>query len=344
MGVEKRKSIQPADGGHVLGATAFKPVERHGWEAIKYFVHNPETGAWFSRTPKSWFQIILFYSVYYTLLACFWYGLLQVFFTFLPDNQPKYIMDESIIGTNPGVGLKPDQPDVTIDSSMVWLVANDTNSKPTSDFESASNADWAARYQRFLKKYENTTGTRDCPDGSASPMDEDACRFDIGVLGECAQFPYGFVSPSVTTTVRPCLLLKINRIFGWVPEAYTDDDIENSEDPVPANVKKLIQADRNKIYLDCVGENPADREAMEGNLDYFPQDQGISFKYFPFNHARKRYQNPIVAVRFNNLPIGQLLHVECKLWAKGVAHNSKDRIGQVHFEIFLNEKKKKQEA
>ena len=73
----------------ILGATAFKPVERHGWEAIKYFIHNPETGEYFTRTPKSWALIFIFYVIYYSCLAAFWAGMLAIFLTTLSDDAPK---------------------------------------------------------------------------------------------------------------------------------------------------------------------------------------------------------------------------------------------------------------
>jgi hypothetical protein len=118
-----RKSVT---GGHqdapqLLGGTAIKPVERHGMEAVRYFIHNPETGAYFSRTPKSWFLIFLFYVIYYTCLGGFWYGMLQVFFMSLNEDTPKWMQDQSIIGINPGMGVRPRQADARIDSSMYLL-------------------------------------------------------------------------------------------------------------------------------------------------------------------------------------------------------------------------------
>lgn len=129
-----RKSISgaPHDAPQLLGGTAIKPVERHGWEAIRYFIHNPETGAIFSRTPKSWFLIFLFYVIYYSCLAGFWYGMLQVFFLSLNDDTPKWIKEESIIGVNPGMGVRPRQADPRIDSSMYVF---EGNFRPASDIE-----------------------------------------------------------------------------------------------------------------------------------------------------------------------------------------------------------------
>jgi len=34
---------------HILGGTAIKPKERHGWERLRYILHNPETGQILSR-------------------------------------------------------------------------------------------------------------------------------------------------------------------------------------------------------------------------------------------------------------------------------------------------------
>ena len=42
---------------HILGGTAIKPKERHGWERVRYILYNPETGQILSR-----FEIH-FYSV-----------------------------------------------------------------------------------------------------------------------------------------------------------------------------------------------------------------------------------------------------------------------------------------
>lgn len=38
-----------ANKGHILGGTAIKPKERHGWERIRYIFYNPETGQILSR-------------------------------------------------------------------------------------------------------------------------------------------------------------------------------------------------------------------------------------------------------------------------------------------------------
>ena len=97
---DKLKELQ------TLGGTAIKPVgwDRTGWEAFRYMLWNPDTGEVLTRTPLSWFKITAFYCVYYSFLAAFWIGCMNIFFTTLPDpvDGPKWTQEGSLIGINPG--------------------------------------------------------------------------------------------------------------------------------------------------------------------------------------------------------------------------------------------------
>jgi len=50
-------------------------------------------------------KIGVFYVIYYTLLTLYFLAMLWIFFQTLPEDKqgPKYKMDSSIIGTNPGM-------------------------------------------------------------------------------------------------------------------------------------------------------------------------------------------------------------------------------------------------
>ena len=50
---------------------------------------------------------------------------------------------------------------------------------------------------------------------------------------------------------------------------------------------------------------------------------------------QEHYESPLVAVKFKNPAQGQLLHVECRAWAKNIKYNKMDRIGMTHFELFI---------
>merc|ERR1712223_1700125 len=109
-----------------LGGTAIKPVgwDRTGWEAVQYLIWNPDTGEVLTRTPLSWLKIFVFYCIYYGCLAAFWAAMLNIFFITIPPEHPKWMLEESIIGINPGLGVKLANQDQRIDSGM-FILATD---------------------------------------------------------------------------------------------------------------------------------------------------------------------------------------------------------------------------
>ena len=75
-------------------------------------------------------------------------------------------------------------------------------------------------------------------------------------------------------------------------------------------------------------------------MSYFPANQGIHIKYFPFTGGN--YHAPLVAMkidtdRVSDLQIGQLIHIECRSWFDGVVHDTKVMSGLVRFELMLKQ-------
>lgn len=329
---------------HALGGTAIKPVgwDRTGLEAFKYMLYNPDTGEVLSRTPLSWLKIITFYCIYYTCLAGFWVGSLYIFFQTLPEAEvgPKWKKEYSIIGNNPGVGLRPHNSDERIDSQMFVLKLADDGIHPSHpEGEGDTNADYARRMEKFLDVYtEKARGYND---------------FAMSELGDCAGKPYGYVQTNVSgvvSPVAPCIFVKLNTIWDWEPETVGSDYLNPNEDdaPLPASLKTHIESieaeggDVNKIWIDCGGRYAADQEALEG-LQYFPATRGFSVKYFPyqgkgkFDEVTKKYENhyhsPLVAIKVSPKITGMLIHIQCKAYYANVIHNSKDKMGLVNFEV-----------
>merc|ERR1711971_1152195 len=85
-------------------------------------VHAVEPRHWRDpdQDPLSWLKITVFYCIYYCFLAGFWIACLNVFFATLPEahDGPRWLKEDSIIGVNPGVGLRPRNTDARIDSQM----------------------------------------------------------------------------------------------------------------------------------------------------------------------------------------------------------------------------------
>ncbi|CAG2062531.1 unnamed protein product, partial [Timema podura] len=94
----------------------------------------------------------------------------------------------------------------------------------------------------------------------------------------------------------PCIFIKLNRIFDWVPEYYTDvDDLpKDMPDDLVDVIKNTSRSELNTVWVSCSGESPADRENV-GNFSYYPR-QGFPGYYYPYTNAED-YLSPLVAVR-----------------------------------------------
>jgi sodium/potassium-transporting ATPase subunit beta len=313
------------DKPHILGGTAIKPKERHGWERIRYILHNPETGTILSRTPKSWALITIFYLIYYTFLAAFWSLMMFVFWQTLDMATPKWIAEQSIIGTSPGLGLRPEQTDALIDSSMIFF-----NKDQREDSGNVAGwGGWSDRLEKFLGTYTNK-GKQCSETDKVESGSGEACHFNLAALGPCNTKGHGY------DIAQPCIFLKLNRIYGVSNDPYNDP--EDLPEEMPANLKEHIkqQVNKDQVWVDCRGEYPADEEGM-GNMAYYPPSRGFPAYYFPFEN-QEHYESPLVAVQFKNPNLGQLLHIECRAWAKNINYDKRARMGISHFELFVVDK------
>lgn len=105
---------------------------------------------------------------------------------------------------------------------------------------------------------------------------------------------------------KPCVFLKLNKIFNWVPDYY------RSESELPAKMPQSLKEhfkSRSKeakklevVWVSCEGENPADIENLGKSISYKSMggEQGFLGKYFPFRKA-PGYLQPLVAVRFESV-------------------------------------------
>lgn len=276
---------------------------------------NSDTKEFLGRTGLSWFRITLFYIIFYACLAAFWTCMLVVFYQTLANDQPKWTLDASRIGSSPGLGFRPSPPQDNIDSTLIWFNAT----RP----ETVNY--WVNNLDDYLKPYkEQTVGgnTIDCRrDQTTTP--EKVCYFPFGKGQEeicSSERQYGYPEG------KPCVLIKLNRIYNWEPVSYTEAPqilLDQLKDPFEQNL----------VYVTCAGENSADRDNI-GEVNYYP-NQGIAFNYFPFTN-QKGYVSPFVFVQFNEINRGVLVNVECRAWAKNINFDRGDRLGSVHFEMLVD--------
>ncbi|XP_013147150.1 PREDICTED: sodium/potassium-transporting ATPase subunit beta-1-like [Papilio polytes] len=87
-------------------ARAPPPARSFGDRIAKIF-YDPSDGSILGRTPKRWGIAVVFYSVFYAVLALLFSLCMGGLFLTLDDNKPSFILDSSLIGANPGVAFRP---------------------------------------------------------------------------------------------------------------------------------------------------------------------------------------------------------------------------------------------
>lgn len=88
-------------------------------EGFKMFFWNPETRKCMGRTGDSWAKLIAFYITLYSCLAAIWSIYFYLFHLTISDKYPKWQLEESLIGSNPGVGVRPQSPRHRVESALI---------------------------------------------------------------------------------------------------------------------------------------------------------------------------------------------------------------------------------
>jgi len=293
------------------------------------FLWNPDTSEFLGRTAASWFKITVFYILFFAGLAAFFGLMLWIFYQTLDPMKPKWILDQGLIGTNPGVGFRPmpDQ-DSNVESTLIW-------------YKRGSGGDWkywSDQLVVFMKDYKEPESGK----GSGSSVGESCtwknpvgdkkfCKIDLGKMDECSEATnFGYEKG------EPCILIKLNRIYGWKPIPFVSTDREPFPADMPQELKSEINAtnpEETYVWFSCKGENPADVENLGSDIRYYPK-QGIPTYYFPYEF-QKGYLSPFIFVHFNPLK-GVLINIECTAWARNIEPSRQERVGKVHFELMID--------
>uniref|UniRef100_T1ILP1 Sodium/potassium-transporting ATPase subunit beta n=1 Tax=Strigamia maritima TaxID=126957 RepID=T1ILP1_STRMM len=295
------------------------PPQLSKWKTFKRFMWNSETKEFMGRTAASWAKVTLFYLIFYSCLAAFFILLLTIFYQTINDKEPKWTLESSLIGSTPGLGFRPRPPPENIESTLIW-------------FKHGKNGNWdywADNLHSYIMNYahENQTGDKyyKCISGEKVKKDK-VCQVDIhDYKGLCsAAFAYGYKAG------QPCIAVKINRVFNWVPIAYKKTDPN-----IPMEIRsKVLKDSGSKVWITCGGENAFDKENI-GQMIYSPNNGGIETYYFPFKN-QPGYLTPLVFVQFASVKKGVLINVECRAWAKNIAHDRAERKGSIHLELLVD--------
>ncbi|XP_063974103.1 sodium/potassium-transporting ATPase subunit beta-2-like [Diachasmimorpha longicaudata] len=306
-----------------------KPPSVTTGQSIKNFLYNPQTGAVLGRTPSSWGKIGIFYLIFYGVLAALVAICFFIFFQTLDPRVPKWQLERSLIGTNPGLGFRPMPPEDNVESTLIWFKgSNRTNYNY-----------WVTSLKNFLADYKKPGSSPgrgqnvvNCRDGKIIEPWQ-VCVVNVRDWHPCTEENFfGYHTSS------PCVFLKLNKIYGWMPEYY--NTTENLPPDMPkqlnATIHQLVQENSlqlNTIWVSCEGENPSDQENI-GVVKYYPK-QGFPGYFYPYYHS-DGYLSPLVAVQFERPRPGILINIECKAWARNIKHHRNDKIGSVHFELLVD--------
>lgn len=293
------------------------------------FLYNAQEGTVMNRDRTSWAKIGIFYFIFYGVLAALVAICMWVFHQTLDLTEPKWKLEESIIGTNPGLGFRPLPPEENVESTLIWYKGTQLENYKY----------WTDSLNEFLEVYK-VPGLKpgrgenifNC-DYNKPPPPGHVCDVDIKSWDPCTkENNYSYHKSA------PCVFLKLNKIFGWIPEFYNTTTQLPAK--MPENLKTYIseieKADAKKmntIWVSCEGENPADQENI-GPVDYHPM-RGFPGFFYPYTNA-KGYLSPLVAVHFQRPKRGIIINVECKAWAKNIRYDRKERMGSVHFELLID--------
>lgn len=295
-------------------------------QTLGQYLYNSQDGKIMGRTAKNWVQLMIFYAAFYTVLAALFAICMQGLLVTLNHQYPKWQLDESRIGSNPGVSYRPRLEDSEI-SAIEYTAAN-----------KSSVAEWVAKINEFLEPYVDNTKlpgggkNQAICDFNTPPKPGQVCAFDVKNLGECsADQGYGYNKSA------PCIFIKLNRIYGWMPEFY--EDMEDLPTDMPedlaAHIRSLSPADRKQVWISCK-ELTNSEENLLGPIQYYPT-RGLPSYYYPYMNV-EGYLSPLVAIHLARPKINQPISIECRAWAKNIIYRGgmRDRLGSLHLTLRID--------
>ncbi|XP_032668439.1 sodium/potassium-transporting ATPase subunit beta-2-like [Odontomachus brunneus] len=305
------------------------PDTRTRWEILRDGIYNPQEGTYCGHPPKKWGYTLIFYTCFFAGLAVLFSICMKGMLATLSTQKPKWTLKDSLIGTNPGLGFRPIAENAD-ERSLIWYKASNATEVQK----------WTQLLDTFLEQYIDPSLL---PDGGRTQQicnytmpakNGNVCAVDVNNWGPCSPSQqYGFNNSA------PCIFIKLNKIYGWIPEYYNDTENLPSEmpDSLVDYIKTVNTSWLNTVWVSCKGENPHDNENI-GKLNYYPRGHGFPGFYYPYENL-PGYLSPVVAVHFLRPTRNLIINVECRAWAKNIQYSSyrSEKKGAVHFELMVDE-------
>ncbi|KAK0159750.1 hypothetical protein PV327_010830 [Microctonus hyperodae] len=308
-----------------------RPIQDLGpFKNCMRFIWDGERRAFLDRTARDWGSVGLFYLCFFGILFSIFS--LQLFITLKIVAKPdrpyiaRDIKPDSVISRSsfqephlptPGLGLTPN---IQISLASPFILLGQDHDKANTNKYITLIDDLLNGYNQNLSNYDVECDQESLKHNSLVKP----CFFDIKSLKECSQLPYGYSKP-----YKPCIYLKFNKKFDWVPIYY--NRTSKLPDNMPTDLKSIIKiTEKPHVWLSCDGVTDYDKDHI-GIIEYLPKP-GFPVHYFPFT-GHDKYLSPIVALKFNNITSNRLITVECYTWAENI---HQDESHTLDFQIVIN--------
>lgn len=321
------------------------------FDNFRLFIWNPANKEFLGRDGLSWAKISLFYFCYYLALAALFASMLSIYMAIIDKRTPPYTgksnvmnrqaIDGKIVGVSPGLGYRPQRDTQT---TLIRIKSSDKSSDNPYNYRQYVDLldDYLSAYRIHDKIGEqiiNCDQNSNLNDLEKQFEANKVCRFEVvemlGPNNMCTKERNFEFDKS-----KPCVLLKLNKIFDWKPEAYLPTD-QLPRELLP--YEQIVRLYPRNVFVLCEGEFPVDNDFI-GTIRYFsrtPDNSGESklgflpFYYFPFKN-QDGYRSPIVFAYFQNITTNVLVNVMCKAFARNIYRNILYRMGSVHYEIMID--------
>jgi sodium/potassium-transporting ATPase subunit beta len=241
--------------------------------------------------------------------------MLLIFYQIIDLNTPTYYNEDSVMsyrGVNPGLGFRPQ---LDPESELIKVDAQ--------KFEENKKS-----IQIFLSKYEKLKDQTFSIEAKGKSNRKLSFNYkEIIKDTPCSEKnDFGYKS-------NPCVIVKLNKIYGWTPKTEKKPENLNLTDSVLA---------KDAIYVTCSGDGGVDRDNIK-EIEYYSlldsrEVGGIPVEYFPYQN-QKNYLSPLVFVHFKQVEKNTLINIVCKAHAENI--DNSDRInqrGMVRFQLFVESK------
>ncbi|CAF0791701.1 unnamed protein product [Adineta ricciae] len=286
------------------------------FESGRVFIYNKADDTFFGNSSSFWIKTAIYYFFFYVCLGLFYSGMVAVFGAIISREEPRYWYHNSEMNDGGvvyiGMGFRP-QP--TIDDTLITIY----NGSQAQNDTVSSLRNYRIQY---LTQYDPTNLQECSPTEPASNLQASrSCQFSWNDIVVSDNHPCSENNLYGWTAGQPCILIKLNKIYGWVPAT---GDVSAAVANATGHAVLPIDLRENNIYITCNGKETSDQQSI-GSMKYYSllnplgSDYygGLPYYFYPYMNS-KEHVEPFVLVQFKNLTMEKKIDVQCRAWAPNI--------------------------